>query len=192
MRRYVMKQFLVIGVVLALVILVGRARAAVTVPFDRAYTVSSAGSTTPVSSFDINGPAPVLYLDLPAAWGQYSSAGSNWFRDSVATSQFSVDSETIFASDGEYWLTPSADVWNQKKAAGNWHINASYWWWDLVIIYGGGAPVTKATGSTMVNFTVTAPALVDPGTSKVLPEPGCAGVFAMLAGVLGMGRRRRM
>ena len=35
------------------------------IPFDRAYMVAAPGSTTPVYSFDITGPPPVLYLDLP-------------------------------------------------------------------------------------------------------------------------------
>ena len=34
------------------------------VPFDRVYTVGGPGSTTPLNQFDINGPAPCVYLDL--------------------------------------------------------------------------------------------------------------------------------
>ena len=58
------------------------ARAGTPVPFDRVYTVAGPGSTTPLSQFDVNGPAPWIYLDLPPAGGQYSYGSSNWFAGS--------------------------------------------------------------------------------------------------------------
>src|SRR5689334_16167385 len=77
--------------------------AAQQVPLDRAYMVSAVGSTTPVTTFDVNGPAPVLYLDLPnPAWGQYSYASSSWFAGAGSSSLFDVNSEGIFTSAGEY------------------------------------------------------------------------------------------
>ena len=124
------------------------------VPFDHVYPVSSAGSTTPVTEFDVNGPAPWVYLDLPSPGAQYSYGSSNWFADSNPTAKFLEYSPGVFVSEGEYWLSPPADVWQQTKSAGTWHVDASFAWWDLVIIYGGGAPVTKTYGSQTVNFNV--------------------------------------
>ena len=128
--------------------------AAQQVPLDHAYMVNAVGSTTPVSTFDVNGPAPVLYLDLPSpAWGQYSYGSSNWFAGAGTNSLLSVASEGIFTSASEYWLTPTEAQWDSAKTVGNWHVNASYGQWDLVMVYGSGAPVTKAQGGATVNFS---------------------------------------
>src|SRR4051812_40694579 len=128
--------------------------AAQQVPLDHAYMVRAVGSTTPVTTFDVDGPAPVLYLDLPTpAWGQYSYGSSNWFAGTGTNSLISVASEGIFTSAGEYWLTPSPAQWDAAKALGDWHINANYGQWDLVMVYGSGAPVTKAQGGATVDFS---------------------------------------
>jgi hypothetical protein len=160
--------------------------------------VNSIGSTTPVYQFSLKGPAPVLYLDLPNQMGQYSYGSSNWFSPSAAgSSLFSVSSPGIFTSDGEYWLSPTPEAWDSAKSLGDWHVNASYGWWDLVIIYGGGAPVTTAQGSTTVNFSVTQKSRVPLFTSpisreiSVVPEPMSALTPAIGAGILAMLRRVR-
>src|SRR4051812_33512757 len=128
--------------------------AAQQVPLDHAYMVRAVGSTTPVTTFDVNGPAPVLYLDLPKpAWGQYSWGSSNWFAGAGTNSLLSPASDGIFTSAGAYWLTPSKAQWDAAKTLGDWHVNASFGQWDLVMIYGSGAPVTKAQGSATVNFS---------------------------------------
>src|SRR6185503_924941 len=75
----------------------------VQVPFDRVYPVGAPGSTTPITQFDINGPAPWIYLDLPAPGGQYSYGSSNWFARSTTPAQFQIYSPGTFASEGEYW-----------------------------------------------------------------------------------------
>jgi len=148
-----MNLYIHIGVSIAIISTTAFARPA-QVPFDRVYTVAQVGNTTPVDKFPIDGPAPVLYLDLPAPWGQYSYGSSSWGLAAGTASLFTAASPGVFASDGEYWLTPTASTWNSFKSVGDWHANASYGWWDLVIIYGGGAPVTKAQGSATVNFSV--------------------------------------
>jgi hypothetical protein len=124
------------------------------VPFDRVYPVAAPGSREPVTQFDINGPAPWVYLDLPSPGGQYSYGSSNWFAGGSTTMQFQEYSPGIFVSDGEYWLSPPADGWAQLKSVGDWRVDASFAWWDLVIIYGGGAPVTKTFGSQSVHFSM--------------------------------------
>ncbi|MEA2711204.1 MAG: hypothetical protein QOF78_3805 [Phycisphaerales bacterium] len=159
------------------------------VPFDRAYTVSAPGSTTPVSEFDINGPAPWLYLDLPSPRGEYSYSSSTWFADSSATAQFSLSGGSTFSSEQEFWLSPSPAEWELKKSIGDWHINANYGWWTLVIIYGGGAPVTYATGSEVVTFTVST---WTPGpTVPINPEPASILLCGLGAAALFMTRSTR-
>ena len=73
--------------------------AAVNLDFDAAYTVAAAGSTEPVNVFDIEGPPPWLYLDLPdgATSSFIVAASSDWFREPAETKQFSL-SNTDFAT----------------------------------------------------------------------------------------------
>jgi len=156
------------------------------VPFDRAYMVSAPGSTTPVSEFSIEGPAPVLYLDLPAPMAQYSSGYSTWYDDPNPAAQFSLSGGALFSSDQEFWISPSPQEWQLKKSVGDWHINASYSWWTLVIIYGGGAPVTYAQGSAVVPFTVTASG--DSPISPINPEPGSILLCGLSAAALLLSR----
>jgi hypothetical protein len=157
------------------------------VPFDRAYTVSSVGSTTPVSDFDLDGPAPVLYLDLPAPMGGSSSAYGNFFLDPSPAAKFNLSGGGLYVSDGEYWLTPAPEVWAAQKAAGDWHVNANYSWWTLVIIYGAGAPLTNAVGSQTVHFTVSP----SHATTPINPEPGSLALLSTAASALLIRRRPR-
>jgi hypothetical protein len=133
----------------------GPAFAAVNIDFDAAYMVAAQGSTEPVSVFDIHGPAPWLYLDMPAAASSafIVAASSDWFHDSSPTKQFSL-SNSDFSRQNEYWFSPSEEVWNGAKAAGDWHLNAHHSLIELIIIYGGGVGRVFAEGSATVNFTV--------------------------------------
>jgi hypothetical protein len=130
--------------------------AVVDLDFDAAYMVAASGSTDPVSTFDINGPAPVLYLDLPdgALTSFMVRASSNWFRDGVTTSQFLL-STGVFAQGDKFWFSPAEDVWTATKATGDWHIDASHALINIITIYGGGGVGRVwATGSETVHFSV--------------------------------------
>lgn len=131
------------------------ALAVVNMPFDAAYMVAASGSTEPVDYFDIEGPAPWLYLDLPdgALTSFIVSVSTDWFRDSVTTKQFSL-SESSYASLDKYWFSPSTEVWNSTKAEGGWHINARHSLINLIIIYGGGVGQVWANGSATIDFSV--------------------------------------
>jgi hypothetical protein len=137
-------------------LLVDRAAAAVDLPFDDAYMVAASGSTEQVSVFDINGPAPWLYLDLPdAALTSFLAAtNSDWFHEASAAKQFTL-SNSSFAVEDKYWFSPTADEWNETKAAGDWHIDAQHSLVELIIIYGGGVGRTWATGKATIDFTVS-------------------------------------
>jgi hypothetical protein len=141
------------------------------IPFDRAFMVNAPGSTTPVSAFDINGPPPVLYLDLPTPWGQYSSSSSTWFADASSAQQYNLSGGALFTSEGEFWLSPTPEEWDLKKSVGTWHINANYYWWTLVMVYGVGAPVTNSTGSATIPFSIIRTE-DNPTVVPINPEPG--------------------
>jgi hypothetical protein len=136
--------------------LIGRAVAVVELDFDSAYMVAASGSTEPVSVFDIHGPAPCLYLDLPdAAQSSFLAAvNSDWFHEASASKQFSVSNTSIIVDD-KYWFSPTAEEWDAAKAVGDWHIDAHHSLVELIIIYGGGVGRTWATGNGAIDFTVS-------------------------------------
>lgn len=124
-------------------------------PFDAAYMVAEAGSVEPVSSFDLNGPAPWLYVDLPdgALWSFSSSVNSKWYSGLSTAPKF-VLSEGIWGAQDKYWLSPSISDWQANGAVGTWRINATHSLVELVMIYGVGAPRVWGTGSTSIQFSI--------------------------------------
>jgi hypothetical protein len=141
--------------------------------FEQAYTVASDNSTTEVTSFDIDGAAPWLYLRLPAsphASGN-SSVDSHWFFNPEVSEQFASGDPGDTDLQRDFWL-PSDLVWDSNKAVGDWHIDASFFW------NGPGTGANDVIGNQTVNFTVT-------------PEPVSVALFGMGAGALGLTRLRR-
>jgi hypothetical protein len=172
-----------------LVLLLGSGNAhALTLSFVSAYTVAAPGSTARVTVFDINGDAPWLFVDLPALGSFSTTVNSNWFQGANEVGQFSAVPAVPSASNAhQFWLTPSEADWNAKKAAGDWHIDATFDLVGLLCAESGGicVPVSEGNGSVTVNFSV-APAVV--------PLPLGALLLASGLGVLGLPRikRRRM
>ena len=123
--------------------------------FDAAYMVAASGSTEPVSEFELDGPAPWLYLDLPdgALTSFLVSVDAHWFLEPQTPAQFSL-TESSFAQADKYWFSPAAQLWNEKKAAGDWHVNARHSLVELIIIYGGGVGRVWASGSETIDFRV--------------------------------------
>jgi hypothetical protein len=136
--------------------IVDRAAAVTDLNFDAAYMVAASGSTEPVSVFDINGPAPWLYLDLPdAALTSFLAAvHSDWFHESSAAKQFTLSNSSLVVQD-KYWFSPTAEEWNETKAVGDWHLDAQHSLVELIIIYGGGVGRVWATGKATIDFTVS-------------------------------------
>ena len=93
-----------------------RATAAVDLPFDAAYTVAESGSTEPISVFDIHGPAPWLYVDLPdgALTSFLAAVYSDWFPEGASSKAFSVSNSSFVVQD-KYWFSPAPDVWDAAK-----------------------------------------------------------------------------
>jgi hypothetical protein len=169
-----------LGIVTLSVLFASANAAALTLPFDAAYTVAASGSTTPVSVFDIDGPAPWLFVDLPRLGSLLTFVSSNWLRDGNATLQFSAF--PLASSADQFWLAPSAVQWNATKAPGAWHIDATF---SLVGLQcaescGIGVGVDEGSGSTTVQFTVAA-----------VPLPATAWLFACALGAVGFPRARR-
>ena len=152
--------------------------------FDSAFTVGSAGSTTPVTTFGVDGPAPVLFLDLPGIGGFSTNVTSDWFRGVDPAVQFTL-AQSSFTGFGapptdKFWLSPAALTWNDKKALGDWHIAASYSLVTLLCIENGGicVPRDAGSGSATVNFSVTSP----------VPEP--SGMMLLGACLVGLASWR--
>ena len=136
--------------------LVGTSIAApINLDFDAAYMVASAGSTDPVDEFDFDGPAPLLYLDLPdGALSSFSAwSYSDWYHSPDPVEKFSASAVHVTDVD-KHWISPTAEIWESSRAVGDWHIDASHQLVRLIIIYGAGAPVVWANGSQTVEFSV--------------------------------------
>lgn len=163
----------------ALMLSAGSANALVIVPvlnFDQAYTVAAPLSTVAVSDFSIDGPAPWLFVDLPQLGSLFTTVNSKWFKDGVVAAQFTVVPNTSNAD--QFWLSPTPAAWNAKKAAGPWHIDATF---DLTGIQfaengGIGVGVSEGTGSTTVAF-------------NVVPLPACGWLVGLAFGALRLRRR---
>jgi hypothetical protein len=157
-------------------LLTGANAAALTLPFDAAYTVAASGSTTPLSVFDINGPAPWLFVDLPRLGSLLTFVTSNWFLDGNPTVRFTAT--PLASSADQFWLAPPAAGWNASAAPGPWHVDVTF---NLVGLQcaescGIGVGVDEGSGSATVPFTVAA-----------VPLP--AG-WLLFASALGIIRRR--
>ncbi len=126
-------------------------------PFDAAYMVAGPGETTPLTSFSLDGAPPSLLVDMPAgtSWDYWFSGASSTWRSPTGAS-FRMDYYTS-AIDDKLWFTPPAATWAASKALGNWSITAIHSQVELVIIYGGGAPIVWGRGTAIVPFSVVAP-----------------------------------
>lgn len=154
--------------------------------FDNAYTVGSVGSTVQVTAFDINGPAPVLFLDLPTTGSFLTFVSSNWFHDPDITQQFLLQqSSFVVGTTDKFWMSPSVADWSNKGALGDWHVNVNFDLVGLLCAESGGicAPRSEGSGNAVVSFTVLAFAVPEPTPVTLLG----IGVLA----VLGLSRLRR-
>lgn len=162
---------------LALLLSTGAARAA---NFDAAYMVAAPGSTTPVSEFSLDGPAPWLFVDLPGLGSLFTVVESDWFRLGVPDVQLSL-SPSLQTND-RFWIGPSETAWDDVKTLGAWSISASFELVGILFAENGGIGVgiIEGAGSTEVGFAVV-PAPVPVPASGLLLGP------ALLA--LGILRR---
>ncbi|MGL4514757.1 MAG: hypothetical protein ACRCT8_16840 [Lacipirellulaceae bacterium] len=160
----------------------------INLPFDALYTVGANGSTDPVTTFEVGGPAPWLYLDLPdGAVSSFSAwAYSDWFVVGSSAPRFRssngvyTDFQIGAAGSDKYWMAPTEARWQASGAVGEWRVSASHALVELILIYGVGVGNTWATGAGTVNFNVV----------QSVPEP--SGIALALATVaLAVGRRLR-
>ncbi len=148
--------------------------------FDAAYMVATPGSTDAVTEFSLDGPAPWLFVDLPALGSFFTVVESDWFRVGVAGLQFSATPSQ--QQNDRFWIAPSASTWANAKALGNWSVTASFELVGILFAENGGIGVgiSEGAGSTEVGFAVV-PAPVPLPASGLLLGP------ALLA--LGILRR---
>lgn len=152
--------------------------------FDAAHAVATSGSTVPVTSFALDGPAPWLYLDLAvpldAATGIFASLRFDANPAAAAPAvEFAAEIAGGVGND-KFWLTPTPANWAAKNAAGAWQFRTGVWSIALICIYGGcvGAPggFSSAAGPA-VDFPVV-------GAATQVPEPATWALMA--AGVVGL------
>lgn len=156
---------------------------AATLVLDRIYTVATEGSVEPQGIFPIDGPPPVLFIDLPRA-AFFTSVTTDWFHDVDPTPSFQVPMSGLSLGD-QLWITPSASTWNAHKTSGSWLIDTQINLVNLICAESGGICAPVAGGSTNVTVAFS--------VSGVVPEPGSnlllgAGLAAML-GVAALRRR---
>lgn len=164
---------------LAALCAVSTARAAT---FDAAYMVAAPGSTTQVSQFAIDGPAPWLFVDLPGLGSFFTVVESDWFRVGVPGVQLDLFPRQQAAD--QFWISPADGAWNGVKSLGNWSITASFELVGILFAENGGIGVgiSEGAGSTQVGFSVV-PAAV--------PLPANGLLFGAALAALGLRRHRR-
>ena len=164
---------------LALLFAASAARAAT---FDAAYMVAAPGSTTQVSEFAIDGPAPWLFVDLPGLGSLFTVVESDWLRIGVPGVRLNLFPSQ--QSGDQFWVGPADAAWNGVKALGNWSITASFELVGILFAENGGIGVgiSEGAGSTQVGFAVV-PAPV--------PVPASGLLFGAALGALGLGCRLR-
>jgi hypothetical protein len=136
--------------------------------FDTVYIVGANGSTTPVTQFSIDGPAPWLFVDLSGPLSEFTWLSASWFADGNPTAQFTNFPGNRSGAD-KLWFSPTPAEWNAEKAAGDWHVDLTLNALELILIYGVGVGQLVQVAGPTVSFNV-----VDP---LAVPEPS---TFALL------------
>lgn len=172
-----------IAVLFVLAVLSGAPRAASF--FENTYMVGASGSTVPVATFAIDGPAPWLYVNLVSPPGDFAFVSAQFFRPPSALPALTLDAGLVSAAGDQYWFAPSASQWASKKAIGAWNAVATLDALELVLIYGVGVGRVVTLDSTSASFSVAAN----------VPEPSAWLLLASGLGIVAwrsrMAARRR-
>jgi hypothetical protein len=151
---------------------------------EASYTVASVGSTTAVVEFAIDGPPPVLYVDLAATLPEMSYLESRWYANTEAAPRFTTYASQVPTDPDKYWFEIPFQGWQDQKYQGPWRVDTTLYSIELILIYGVGVGslASYAVGSSGFDVVNAAP----------IPEPSAALLFA--AGTLalvGWQRARR-
>jgi hypothetical protein len=152
---------------------------------EASYTVASVGSTTAVGEFSIDGPPPVLYVDLAVTLPEMSYLESRWYANTEGSPRFTTYASQVPTDPDKYWFEVPFTAWQDWKYPGPWRVDTTLYSIDLILIYGVGVGslASYAVGSSGFDVVNAAP----------IPEPSAAVLFA--AGALALvgwqrGRRR--
>jgi hypothetical protein len=149
------------------------------------HTVASVGSTIAAGEFSIDGPPPVLYVDLAATLPDMSYLESRWYANTEGAPRFTTYASQVPTDPDKYWFEVPFTAWQDWKYPGPWRVDTTLYSLELILIYGVGVGsfASYAVGSSGFDVVNAAP----------IPEPSAALLFA--AGALALvgwqrGRRR--
>jgi len=151
---------------------------------EASYTVAGVGSTTAVGEFAIDGPPPVLYVDLAATLPEMSYLESRWYANTEGAPRFTSYASQVPTEPDKYWLEVPFPAWQDWKYPGPWRVDTTLYSIDLILVYGVGVGslASYAVGSSGFDVVNAAP----------IPEPSVAVLFAAGAlALVGWQRARR-
>lgn len=151
---------------------------------EASYTVASVGSITAVGEFAIDGPPPVLYVDLAATLPELSYLESRWYANTEAAPRFTTYASQVPTEPDKYWFEVPFQEWQDWKYQGLWRVDTTLYSIELILIYGVGVGslASYAVGSSGFDVVNAAP----------IPEPSAALLFAAGAlALVGWQRARR-
>lgn len=143
---------------------------------EASHTVASIGSTIAVGEFSIDGPPPVLYVDLAATLPDMSYLESRWYANTEGAPRFTTYASQVPTDPDKYWFEVPFPAWQDWKYPGPWRVDTRLYSIDLILIYGVGVGslASYAVGSSGFDVVNAAP----------IPEPSAAVLFA--AGALAL------
>lgn len=149
---------------------------------EASYAVAGIGSTAAVGEFAIDGPPPVLYVDLAATLPELSYLESRWYANTEAAPRFTTHASQVPTDPDKYWFEVPFPDWQDWKYPGPWRVDTTLYSIDLILIYGVGVGslASYAVGSSGFDVVNSAP----------IPEPSAAVLFAAGALVLAGWQRR--
>lgn len=151
---------------------------------EASYTVDSIGSTTAVAEFALDGPPPVLYVDLAATLPELSYLESRWYANTEGRPRFTTFAGQVPTEPDKYWFQVPFQEWQDWKYAGPWRVDTTLYSIELILIYGVGVGSLASYDLGSTGFDVV--------QAVQVPEPSTWAMLGLgLLGVVGAARVRR-
>lgn len=151
---------------------------------EASYAVDSIGSTTAVAEFALDGPPPVLYVDLAATLPELSYLESRWYANTEGSPRFTTFASQVPTEPDKYWFQVPFQDWQDWKYLGPWRVDTTLYSIELILIYGVGVGSLASYDLGSTGFDVVNVTQVPEASSWTLLAVG-------LAGLAGAARVRR-